>query len=135
MKSKSDLSELVEHINSRFDYLEKMVTLSLISDILPGYVSELHADLTDDVNHVFEEKGFVITKSEIFSNKVAIYIKPDKKVGIKDLREMVNLLSSYSQNLILVFELEKVTITQKRKFFEEKISYFIDGKELYIADN
>ena len=69
----------------------------------------------------------------MFTESVAVYLRSERKVGIKDFRELKNLFSCHEQKIILVFELDKATALQKRKFVEEKISYYIRGKELFIA--
>lgn len=135
MKEKEIQNEIINHLDYRFDQIEKLITLSLINDFLPQCTDELFDNLSDEIKELFEEKGFRITKSEVFSDKIAIYLRTEKKSGIKEFRELIKTLSNYSNNLILVFELDKATILQKRKFVEEKISYYIKEKELFIAKN
>ena len=115
------------------DQMEKLVTLSLLNDVLPQYVDGLEKDLNDEIKQIIEAKNFYITKSEVFSDKIAIYLRTDQKVGIKEFRELKKLVDAYSENLIFVFEIDKATIIQKRKFLEENISYYVKRKELFIS--
>ncbi len=128
-------NEILKHLDNRLDQIEKLITLSLINDFLPQYTGELYNNLSDEIKDQFERSGYFITKSEVFSNKIAIYLRTEMKTGIKEMREMTRLISNHSNNLILVFELEKATILQKKKCVEEKISYYIKDKELFIAIN
>lgn len=125
--------QIISHIDYRMDQLEKLVTISLLNDVLPQYMHELDENLNDEIKRIIVEKDFYITKSEMFSEKIAIYLGSDCKVGIKEFRELKKSIARYSENLIFVFELDKATITQKRKFLEESISYYIKGKELFIS--
>ena len=59
-------------------------------------------------------------------------MKSNKKVGIREFRELKKGLPINEKKLIFVFEIEGVTPVQKKKFIDEKISYYIKGKELFI---
>lgn len=133
MNEKEFQEQIISHIDYRMDQMEKLVTLSLLNDVLPQYVDGLEKDLNDEIKQIIEAKNFYITKSEVFSDKIAIYLRTDQKVGIKEFRELKKLVDAYSENLIFVFEIDKATIIQKRKFLEENISYYIKGKELFIS--
>lgn len=133
MNEKEFQEQIISHIDYRMDQMEKLVTLSLLNDVLPQYVDGLEKDLNDEIKQIIEAKNFYITKSEVFSDKIAIYLRTDQKVGIKEFRELKKLVDVYSENLIFVFEIDKATIIQKRKFLEENISYYVKGKELFIS--
>lgn len=133
MSEKEMQNQIIRHMDYRFDQIEKLITLSLINDILPQYVDDLCENLSDDIMKRIEERGFFITKSELFSDSVCVYLRNEGKVGIKDFRELISLFSAHEQKIIIVFELEKATALQRRKFVEEKISYYIKGKELFIS--
>lgn len=53
-------------------------------------------------------------------------------MGIREFRELKKGLPINEKKLIFVFEIEGVTPVQKKKFIDEKISYYIKGKELFI---
>lgn len=133
MKEKEIQNCILEHMDYRLDQIERLVTLSLMNDILPQYINDLSEKLSDDIVALIKDLGFSIVRAEIFSDKIAVYLHTEKKVGIKEFRDMKRLFSEEASNLVLVFELEKANITQKRKFMEEKISYHIVGKELFIS--
>lgn len=123
---------IMQHMDIRFDQIEKLMTLSLINDISPQYANDLCENLPDDVKKVLRKRGFFITKTEIFSDCIAAYLKSNKKVGIREFRELKKGLPINEKKLIFVFEIEGVTPVQKKKFIDEKISYYIKGKELFI---
>lgn len=133
MKEKEIQNQIINHMDYRLDQIEKLITLSLINDILPQYADNLCENLSDEIKQVIAENHFNVVKAEVFSDKIAIYLRTDKKAGIKEFREFKKLLAMHSENLIIVFELDRATASQKRKFFEEKISYHITGKELFMS--
>lgn len=64
--------------------------------------------------------------------KTAVYIKPLQKIGLKEIRIVKGELDEKFHNLVLVFVLDKVSGTQRKKLLEEKISFYIENKEMYI---
>lgn len=56
-----------------------------------------------------------------------------ERLELRSFRELKKLVDAYSENLIFVFEIDKATIIQKRKFLEENISYYVKRKELFIS--
>ena len=133
MKEKDIQNQIINHIDYRLDQIEKLITLSLMNDILPQYADDLCVNLSDDIKKIIEDNKFCIVKVEVFSDKIAIYLKTERKVGIKEFKKLKKIFLEYGKNVILVFEIDKATIIQKRKFVEEKISYSITGKELFIS--
>lgn len=133
MKEKEINNHIINHMDYRFDQIEKLITLSLINDILPQNADGLCENLSDEIKMIIEDNDYVIVKTEIFSDKLVIYLRTERKVGIKELRELKKMFALYGENIIIVFELDKATAIQKRKFVEEKISYYIKGKELFIS--
>lgn len=133
MRENDTQNKIISHIDYRMDQMEKLVTLSLLSDMLSQYTENLCDNLSDEIKQIIEKKDFYISKREMFLDKVAIYLRTDKKVGIKEFRCLKKLVDAYSDDLVIVFELDKATTTQKRKFIEENISYYIKEKELFVS--
>ena len=125
--------QIISHMDKRMDQLEKLVTLSLITDIIPEYAENMIDDLSDGIKKLLMHYGFNIDKVDVFSDKVVVYLQSDQRVGIKELRRIKKLLEQQTTNLILVFELDKVTGVQRKKFIEEKISYEVKGVEMFIS--
>ena len=135
MEEKCIQNQVIRHMDCRFDQIERLITLSLMNDIIPQYMDDLSLNLSDEIVTLIKENDFTIVKTEIFADKIAVYLKTDKIVGVKEFRNLKKLLVKKARNIILVFELDKATITQKRKFIEEKISYHVADKELFILKN
>lgn len=133
MRENQFQKKIINHIDARMDQIEKLINLSLLNDVLSEYMEGLEEKLSDDIKQVISERNFYITKTEIFSDKVAIYLASNIKMDIKEFRELKDEINQYGGNLILVFEMESATSVQKRKFYEEKISYYIKDDELYIS--
>lgn len=126
-------NQIISHMDDRLDQIEKLITLSLINDVLPQYTECMYKNLSSEIKDIIEQCNFHISKSEVFSDQLAVYLRAERKAGIKEFRELKKLFHDHGQNAILVFELDKVTSIQRKKFLEEKISYYITGKELFIS--
>lgn len=126
-------NQIISHMDDRLDQIEKLITLSLINDVLPQYTECMYKNLSSEIKDIIEKCDFQISKSEVFSDQLAVYLRAERKAGIKEFRELKKLFHDHGQNAILVFELDKVTSIQRKKYVEEKISYYITGKELFIS--
>ena len=133
MKTDNDIKEMHDHMNQRMDQLEKLLTLLLLSNTIEEYTKNTDVEICDDVVKAFEDNDYSIIKSELFGDKIAVYIKPLNKVGLKKIRTLKNRMNAMYKNLVLVFVMDKLSISQRRKFLEEKISFLIEDKELYIV--
>ena len=56
---------IMQHMDIRFDQIEKLMTLSLINDIIPQYANDLCENLPDDVKKV-EKEVFLLQKQKFF---------------------------------------------------------------------
>ena len=126
-------SKIIDYMDKRFEQIEKLITLSLMNDVLFECANDLHMNFSEKIKEIIEDNGFCITKKEVFLDKMTIYLKTERKVGIKEFRELKKLVLNQDKNMILVFEIDRATAIQKRKFVEEKISYHIIGNELFIS--
>lgn len=135
---KSDYLTFTENINSKLENLEKLITLSLLNTVMDSIENkEMDIESTykikNDVKKIISEDGFVQIKIEPFGSKMVIYLKKDQKFGIKDMRNLLYKLESFDE-YIVVFMLDKVNGNQRKKLLEEKISYVIEGHEMFITE-
>lgn len=126
---------LLECIVDRLSQIEKLLKLSLMNSIISECEKNVPIDVNDDIKLFFKKYGFYIIKTDFYMDIFTIYIKSEKKVGIKDFRKLLAEFYKSKSGMILVFDLENATDVQKKKFREEQISYCITGKELFISKN
>ncbi len=126
---------LLECIVDRLSQIEKLLKLSLMNSIISECEKNVPIDVNDDIKLFFKKYGFYIIKTDFYMDIFTIYIKSEKKVGIKDFRKLLAEFHKSKSGMILVFDLENATDVQKKKFREEQISYCITGKELFISKN
>lgn len=126
---------LLEYIVDRLSQIEKLLKLSLMNSIISECERNVPIDVNDDIKLFFKKYGFYIIKTDFYMDVCTIYIKSEKKVGIKDFRKLLAEFYKSKSGMILVFDLENATDVQKKKFREEQISYCITGKELFISKN
>ena len=126
---------LVECIVDRLSEIEKLLKLSLMNNIILECEKYVPIDVYDDIKLFFKKYGFYIIRTDFYMDIFTIYIKSEKKVGIKDFRKLLAEFYKNKSGIILVFDLENATEVQKKKFREEQISYCITGKELFLSQD
>ncbi len=134
MKQGEEKESFMKHIDQRFDQLDKLVTLSLLSDVIKEYDHIFNSELSAEVVESIEQNCFCVRKTEIFGGKIAIYIESSQKIGLTEIREMKKFIEEKDENLIIVFVVEKINGNQRKKMLEERISFLVGEKELYISE-
>jgi hypothetical protein len=126
---------ILESIVDRLNQIDNLLKLSLMNNIISECEKYVPIDVYDDIKLFLKKYGFYIIKTDFYMDIFTIYIKSEKKVGIKDFRKLLAEFYKSKSGMILVFDLENATDVQKKKFREEQISYCITGKELFISKN
>lgn len=124
---------ILESIVDRLNQIDNLLKLSLMNNIISECEKYVPIDVYDDIKLFLKKYGFYIIKTDFYMDIFTIYIKSEKKVGIKDFRKLLAEFYKSKSGMILVFDLENATDVQKKKFREEQISYCITGKELFIS--
>ena len=123
---------ILESIVDRLNQIDNLLKLSLMNNIISECEKYVPIDVYDDIKLFLKKYGFYIIKTDFYMDIFTIYIKSEKKVGIKDFRKLLAEFYKSKSGMILVFDLENATDVQKKKFRE---SYCITGKELFISKN
>lgn len=126
---------ILESIVDRLNQIDNLLKLSLMNNIISECEKYVPIDVYDDIKLFLKKYGFYIIKTDFYMDIFTIYIKSEKKVGIKDFRKLLAEFYKSKSGMILVFDLENATDVQKKKFREEQISYCITEKELFISKN
>lgn len=125
--------DILECIFDKLNQIDKLLKLSLINNIISESEKHVPIDVYADLKLFLKKYGFYIIRTDFYIDIFIIYIKSEKKVGIKGFRKLLEEFSKYKNDIVLVFNLENATKVQKKKFREERISYCITGKELFIS--
>ncbi|MGG7175286.1 hypothetical protein ACQPV1_18460 [Clostridium neonatale] len=134
----SSINILKSHLDSRLDLIEEMIKLSLVTDIMNQVDSSLINNCkcgieNKELNRFITDNNLHLYKSEQFGEKIAVYIISKKKLGIKDIRQLVFYFKEQYVSVIPVFMFEKINSIIRKKMEDEKISYYIKNKELHIC--
>ena len=122
---------ILESIVDRLNQIDNLLKLSLMNNIISECEKYVPIDVYDDIKLFLKKYGFYIIKTDFYMDIFTIYIKSEKKVGIKDFRKLLAEFYKSKSGMILVFDLENATDVQKKKFREEQISKnrrYIDGR-------
>lgn len=132
MKRESTEEKVKKYFDQRMDSLENLVKLLMMSNLISECKTIYKNEIFDDVRMKLNGMGFVVSEVELFGENILMKISSEYKISIKDIRNVKREIEDMVENTIVVFELDKITSTQRRKFIEEKISFSIKNKELYV---
>lgn len=128
----NDYYKILEQINNRFDSVEELLKILAINEL----VNELNVNVVDKVNEnvdiVLQNHGIFITKVDNISEKKLFYLQTNNTWQIKALMNIQTEIIEAQPNCIPVFQFKRVYGMQRKRLEQEKISYYIENKELHI---
>lgn len=99
---------ILESIVDRLNQIDNLLKLSLMNNIISECEKYVPIDVYDDIKLFLKKYGFYIIKTDFYMDIFTIYIKSEKKVGIKDFRKLLAEFYKSKSGMILVFDLENV---------------------------
>ena len=87
---------------------------------------------TEHLKDVLYEYYFEVGKEERHGDKTLIYLKCLRQINIPTVRWIYTLIRNIGQDLIPIFLFEKVNWNQRKKMLEDRISFCVLNKEIYI---
>ena len=138
--SNKEVESLRIHVDERLDAIEKLINLSLLSSVMDQMDKVCQQDGTqksdqriDEVKEILHQHAFELDKKEIHGDKVAVYIKSLYQVSISKVRLISVAVQNMDRDLIPVFLFERLNGNQRKRMLEERISFCVPNKELYIT--
>ena len=133
-----EIALLKEHIDERLDAIENMINLSLVSSVINMMDETVHTEYKevteiDDLADVLSQYEACLDKIERFGDKIAIYIRSQESMNISKVRLLLEVVLDIDSEIIPIFIFEKLNGMQRRKLLEERISFCVQDKELYIT--
>ena len=128
--------DIKNSLDARLDQIEEMLRLLLLGNVMnqmDEVEGEGHIEEEDDLTKFLSNYDFSTYKREAFGDNIAIYIMMNNKPKMKDIREARSLFHSHFINVIPVFVFDKINGMQKKKMEEEKISFYVIGREVHIT--
>ena len=128
--------DIKNSLDARLDQIEEMLRLLLLGNVMnqmDDVEGEGHIEEEDDLTKFLSNYDFSTYKREAFGDNIAIYIMMNNKPKMKDIREARSLFHSHFINVIPVFVFDKINGMQKKKMEEEKISFYVIGREVHIT--
>lgn len=132
-----EVEVLREHIDERFDMIEKMVNLSLLSSLIDQMEQNVKNAGEDDseivqLESILQEHGFEVDKRENYENTTVIYTRGLKQINVPRVHIAQNIVHDSGIVAIPVFIFEGLKGNQRKRLMEEHISFYIPGRELHI---
>ncbi len=135
--SNKEIDSLQKHIDERLDGIEKLINLSLLTSVM-GQMDEAYQFEGKDNQHfeeikdILDKNAFKWEKEEKHGDRTIVYIKSLEQMSIAKIRMVLILLQDIGQELIPVFQFERIYGNQRKKMLEEHISFYVPDKELHI---
>ncbi len=133
-----EITSLREHVDDRLDAIEKLIRLSLLSSVMNQMDEVINqsekeeVQRTEHLKDVLYEYYFEVGKEERHGDKTLIYLKCLRQINIPTVRWIYTLIRNIGQDLIPIFLFEKVNWNQRKKMLEDRISFCVLNKEIYI---
>ena len=133
-----EITSLREHVDDRLDAIEKLIRLSLLSSVMNQMDEVINqsekeeVQRTEHLKDVLYEYYFEVGKEERHGDKTLIYLKCLRQINIPTVRWIYTLIRNIGQDLIPIFLFEKVNWNQRKKRLEDRISFCVLNKEIYI---
>lgn len=123
---------LKDYLDSRFDNLENLIKLSFLPKAFNDFFDETEKRIEKRIFDRIQLEGFKVDKIDFLGDKLSVYVSKDEKYGLPEIRKFRKNIEDLSDEILIVFSLAKLTGIQRRKLLEEKVSYSVDTKELYL---
>lgn len=132
---REEYEKLMEYLDTRFENIERLQTLSLVNNVLEDY-EKVVREVDKESNRIAltelcEQLGVALVSIETFGDKEACYIKKEKGISLTEIREISNIIKKQGK-YIPVFIMDRVHGNTRKKLLGERISYVVEGKEKYI---
>ena len=132
-----EIEALQEHIDERLNEIEKLINLSLLTSVI-GQIDEIchcvdkDKQCIEEIKEILAENNFKLEKEEKYGDATVVYIKSLEQMSMAKARIILGLLQDIGQELIPVFQFERIYGNQRKKMLEEHISFYVLNKELHI---
>lgn len=126
------------HIDERFDAMEKLLNLSLISSV----INQMDVDCSteskmeqkiENLSSLLRQHDVWLEKKETYGDKITVYIRGTEPINTMKARLISEVVSEFGEGFVPVFMFEKLNGMQRKRMLEERISFCVQSKELYIV--
>lgn len=136
--TEKEFASFCAHIDERFDAMEKLLNLSLISSVInqmdADYPTETKMDQKiEKLSNLLRQYDAFLDKKEIYGDRIAIYIRGEEPFNIAKVRFIADAVNEFCFDFVPVFMFEKLNGMQRKRMLEERISFCVQSKELYIV--
>lgn len=133
-----EIASLQEHMDERLDKIENLINLSLISSVInqieeTNYMEDKNEPEMKELSELLSSYDVRLDKRERFGDKTAVYIRSSESMNISKVRLLLDAVLNMDLQIIPIFIFEKLNGMQRKKLLEERISFCVEDKELYIT--
>lgn len=135
LASVNDCYKLLEQISRQINSSEELLRILAVNELLDEVNiddNEIEENIDNEVEQILEVYNVNICKIETFKGKTLIFLTPETTWQIKSIISIYIGIVDLEVEIIPVFQFEKVHGTQKKRLEQEKISFYIEDKEMHI---
>lgn len=117
------------------DGLESMVKLLLANDLIDELEIVKTTTVNRNVSDLLKHEGLELGQQGELNGIKFFYviISANDKIPVKDIMRLHDELLAVSAKMMPVFLYEKINGMQKKRLMQEKISFCVKEKEIYIT--
>lgn len=119
------------HVREVEKLLKLLLVNSLIDDASRVDVVEEH-ELDERVKKTLKQHKVTIEKEDVIGGLNVYYLKAPKNMILRECMTIYEVFREYEPKSEPIFQFKKLDGMLKKRMMEEKISYYIMGKELHI---
>lgn len=133
-----EFASFCAHMDERLDAIEKLLNLSLVSSVInqmdAAYPTKSIMDQRiEDLRNLLRQYDLCLEKKETYEDRIVVYIRSTEPINIVKARLISEVVSEFGECFVPVFMFEKLNGMQRKRMLEERISFCVQSKELYIV--
>ena len=139
MQLSNEYVDSIQKLNLRIDEIEKLIQLLLINSLVEdaeSVIQKSKIEIDSNVNALITQFGLVLEGfrciNEIEVLSVAIPTKA--RISIKDIKQIYFIIKSAYPTIEPLFMYQSINGMQRKRIMQEKISFGVKGKELYVTN-
>lgn len=125
----------IKKLDIHIEEIEKMIKILLVNNLIDESICVANGDellANEDVILALKKYNLQIGKENIIDGRKVVYFVVLNKIEIKEIMYLHDLFMTLRPNIEPVFQFKKINGMQRKRMMQEKISYYVVGKELHI---
>lgn len=139
MKRSNEYVESIQKLNLRIDEIEKLIRLLLINNLVDdatgSFVQTDEIKIDSKVQESIQRHHMMFDGYESIGEieVIGIAIPKNVSISIRDLKDVYSVVKETYPNVEPLFKYQTINGMQRKKIFQENMSFSVKGKEIHIC--